>query len=120
MADAEPAGLGDVGRRLWRSVTGDYVLDEHELILLEQAARVADVCAALNESVATLGLTTEDGRIRPELIELRQERILFARLASALRVPLGDADGDEGKNGPPRLQRRGAPRGVYALHGGAS
>lgn len=114
----EPTGLNAAGRRLWRSVVDDYVLDEHELQLLEQAARVADVCAALDESVTAHGFTTEDGRIRPELIELRQERILFARLLAALRVPLGSAESTGPDHDPaPRLQKRAGVRGVYAVRG---
>ena len=37
-----PRGLKAAGRRLWRSVVGDYDLDQHELALLLQACRCAD------------------------------------------------------------------------------
>jgi hypothetical protein len=50
------------------------------------------------------------GRAHPALTELRQQRIVLARLVVCLRVPLGD----EGQ----RSQYRGA-RGVYAIRGGA-
>ena len=46
------------------------------------------------------------GKPHPCLAELRQERVLLARLLTALRVPIGDEDA--------RSQRRGI-RGVYTL-----
>jgi hypothetical protein len=53
------------------------------------------------------------GRPHAALVELRQQRIVLARLVVALRVPLGDQDEE---SAPARLQRRGA-RGVYQLRG---
>jgi len=50
------------------------------------------------------------------LVELRMQRILFARLLVALRVPIGDAE-DAGS--ADRLQRRGL-RGVYGIKGGVA
>ncbi len=57
-------------------------------------------------------------RANPALVELRQQRILLARLIVALRVPLGEAE-DMVAKGPARTQRRGA-RGVYAIRGGVA
>lgn len=108
---ARPRGLKAAGKRLWDDVVGEFELAEHELTLLEQAVRTADLCATLQASVdAYQGrLSTAGGRSVPELIELRQQRIVLARLITALRVPLGETD-----RVPQYRGMRGAyqPRGV--------
>jgi hypothetical protein len=111
---SKPRGLETAGAALWASVVDVYDLEQHELLLLEQAARTADVVARL---VAHVGaeVVDEKGRVRPELIEARQQRITLARLLAALRVPLGEEGKDGAKHAAPRLQRRSGARGVYAL-----
>jgi len=114
---APPKGVRTAGRRLWRAVLADYELDEHELTLLRQAVRVADLCDDLQAVVDNEGPVLRAGetvRAHPALVELRQQRIVLARLVVALRVPLGDET--DGQQAPPRLQRR-ALRGVYAATG---
>lgn len=111
-----PKGLKAAGRRLWRSVLGDFELDEHEVVLLRQAAHAADLCDDLQAVVDAEGPML-DGRTHPAVVELRQQRIALARLIVALRVPLGDQEQAGAVSG--RLQRRGA-RGVYAIGGGAA
>ena len=105
-----PAGAKSAGRALWRSVLGEYDLEEHELALLRQACRVADACDDLQTLVDAEGVLVA-GRAHPALVELRQQRITLARLVVAIRVPIGDQEG--------RSQYRGA-RGVYAIRGGVS
>jgi hypothetical protein len=107
-----PAGAGAAGRRLWRSVLSEFELVEHELALLRQAVHVADLCEALRATVEREGLVRA-GRPHPAMVELRQQRILLARLVVALRVPLGD---QEDESGPRRTQYRGV-RGVYGIRG---
>lgn len=107
-----PRGTGQDGRRLWRAVLTEYELEEHELTLLRQAVHVADVCADLAAQVDRDG-TVLAGKAHPALVELRQQRILLARLIVALRVPLGE---DESTS---RTQRRGV-RGVYGIRGAVS
>lgn len=109
-----PRGTGPEGRRLWRAVLGEFELEEHELSLLRQAVRVADTCAQLQALVDEQG-PLRDGKAHPALVELRQQRILLARLIVALRVPLGD----EGAPAAGRQQRRGI-RGVYGIKGAVS
>ncbi len=109
-----PAGSGTAGRRLWRSVVDAFDLAEHELALLRQACATADMCELLAAIVAVEG-PLRDGKAHPALVELRQQRILLARLVVALRVPLGDEDAADGD----RSQYRGT-RGVYAIKGGAA
>jgi hypothetical protein len=110
-----PKGLRGPGKRLWAAVQADYVLDEHELVLLREAVRVVDLCHELQ------GLLDRDGpvlvdakgnvRTHPALVELRQERLVLARLIVALRVPIGV---EQSSHGAPRLQYRGL-RGVQSI-----
>lgn len=110
-----PDGLRKSGRALWRAVTRDYVLDEHETMVLREACRTADSLDGLQALVDAQGLTAESSqgtRVHPALVELRQQRIAFARLLTALRIP--------GETGAGRTQHRGAPRGVYGIAADAS
>jgi hypothetical protein len=117
-------GAGTAGKRLWRAVLSEFELAEHEQVLLRQAVRVADLCDQLQAVVEAEGpVLRVDGqpRMHPAVVELRQQRIVLARLVVALRVPLGDQEQDagsaEGSSGPQRLQRRGV-RGFYSIAGG--
>jgi hypothetical protein len=107
-----PAGAKTAGRALWRAVLAAYELEEHELALLRQACRVADACDDLQVLVDAEGPVVA-GRAHPALVELRQQRIVLARLIVALRVPLGEDEAAE------RSQYRG-PRGVYGIRGAVS
>jgi hypothetical protein len=49
-------------------------------------------------------------RVHPALVESRQLKVAFARLAAALRLPAGD-ESDPGASRRP--QRRMGARGVY-------
>lgn len=111
-AQKAPVGAGKAGRKLWAAIVKDFDLDEHELVLLRQAVRVLDACENLQAQLDVDGLLL-DNRTHPALVELRQQRILLARLIVALRVPLGE----EAEAG--RTQYRG-PRGVYGIKGGAA
>lgn len=98
-----PRGLGAGGRRLWRAVTGRCALAQHEADLLAQACRTLDLLDRLDEAAATAELVV-DGKANPVLVEARQQRIVYARLLAALRLP------DEAGARP---QRRTGARGVY-------
>jgi hypothetical protein len=115
-----PEGAGAAGKRLWRAVLGEFELAEHEMVLLRQAVRVADLCDQLQAVVEAEGpMLRVDGnpRTHPAVVELRQQRIVLARLVVALRVPLGDQEPDTGSAGEAtRLQRRGV-RGFYSIAG---
>ena len=116
-----PEGAGTAGKRLWKAVLSDFELAEHELVLLRQAVRVADLADQLQAVIEAEGpVLRVDGqpRTHPAVIELRQQRIVLARLVVALRVPLGDQEADTGSAGEPtRLQRR-PTRGFYSIAGG--
>jgi hypothetical protein len=109
MADGKqsaPRGLKAEGRRLWDSVLAEFELEEYERSLLRQAAQTTDIIAGLQEVIETLGIDCA----AKELAEIRQQRLVLARLIVALRLPNGL---DEGVRRP---QRRGI-RGVYRMPG---
>jgi hypothetical protein len=105
---AAPRGLKAAGRQLWDSVCSDFELEPYESSLLLHAAQTSDIIADLQAVIQTLGV---DCAAR-ELAEIRQQRLAFARLIVALRLP----NGVEGEGQARRPQRR-AIRGVY--RGGA-
>jgi hypothetical protein len=100
MSDApiprSPAGLGSRGRRLWKSVVGDFDLSEGESALLLEACRCLDGIEALSQAVAAEPMTTTGSRdqevVNPLRPELRSERLLLAKLLAQLDVPM-PADG---------------------------
>jgi hypothetical protein len=99
-----PRELKAEGQRLWDAVCADFELEPYEASLLLQAAQTADIIADLQDVIETLGV---DCAAR-ELAEVRQQRLTYARLITAMRLPGGLAE--DGK--PLRTQRR-AIRGVY-------
>jgi hypothetical protein len=109
-----PPGLGKRGKKLWSAVVDEFGLDEHELALLEDACRTADLVQRLEDCLAD-GVMTDayGGRVHPAAIEIRQQRLALARLLVALRVPTGDEEAEQPAKGQ-RRQRRGM-RGLYAI-----
>lgn len=109
MGEAKPPkGLGAAGRALWRSITGGFELEQHELLVLRQAAVVADRIASLDALVDAEGVVNNQGTANVALIESRQQRVLLARLLAALKLPdqLGKTPqhrGMRGFYGPTRL-----------------
>jgi hypothetical protein len=118
---AAPRGSKASGKRLWRSILGEYVLEEHEVALLREMTRQVDQLDQLQAAVERDGLmVTGPGlskRVHPAAVEARQARIALARLAAALRLPAGDEDTDDAKSGTRRPQRRAGVRGPYRLRG---
>lgn len=112
-AARSPAGLKASGRALWRAVVADYDLDEHEVTILKEACRTADLCDRLEALLADelMTETSQGPRVHPAAAELRQQRVTLARLIVALRIPADTSDG--------RTQTRPI-RGVYGIAGGAS
>ena len=103
---APPPGTGAAGRRMWRSIMVAYQLSETEDVLLRQAVRTADHVASLDAVLAAEGLMVpgRDGlKAHPALVEVRQQRLVLARLLAALRLPVEESSA--------RSQRRG----VYGL-----
>ncbi len=106
-----PEGAGVAGRALWSSVLRDFDLHGHELLILRQAVYAADTCEALQAVIVRDGPMLEGAegpRTHPACRELRQQRMMLARLVVCLRVPLGDEDSAD------RTQYRGL-RGAYGF-----
>lgn len=113
-----PRDLKTAGRKLWRSTVDAYVLEEHELGLLREACRTADALDALQAVVAADGVLDESPhgqRAHPALVELRLQRVCFARLVAQLGMPTGGQDADAPSAAK---QQRRSTRGVYGITGG--
>jgi hypothetical protein len=116
-SDRTPPGLGSGGRKLWKSVTDVFDLEEHELVLLVQAVRTVDLLDELDKRVRADGALHDSPqglRAHPAAVEARQQRIALARLMAALRLPSGE-EGDQQAGARP--QRRVGARGVYGIRG---
>lgn len=113
---AAPVGLSTSGKRLWKSISSVFGLEEYEKVVLLQACRCADRLDFMAKELvaSTLTVTNHKGDevAHPLIAESRQQSLTLARLLASLRVPSGETVGDH------RLQRRGAVRGTYG--GGAS
>ncbi len=119
------------GTALWDAVAGVLGLDEHEAVALRELCRTADVLDDLQAVVDRDGPLQDSPhgqKAHPALTELRAQRITYARLVSALRLPAGLADRKKKKPAPggessapvERGQRRPGTRGVYAINGGGA
>lgn len=117
-----PDGFGAAGTKLWSAVTGGLVLDEHEALALRELCRTADILDTLQAVVDSDGVLADSSqgvRVHPALIELRQQRIAFARLASAMQLPTGLTEPHSvGAQTAQPFQRRPSIKGVYSVNGG--
>jgi hypothetical protein len=108
-----PKGCGPSGRKLWRSVMGEYELDGHDELLLLQAVRCVDLLDDLDDAAADAPLTVANrfGELvtNPLLTEQRQQAIVYARLVAALRLPSDEEDA--------RRPQRRSVRGAYGVRG---
>lgn len=91
---AAPAGLGTSGRRLWTATTKEYELSEHELSILESAARELDIIDRLEKGLKDASLIVSGSMGQPTanplLGEVRQHRTTAASLIKALKLPESD------------------------------
>jgi hypothetical protein len=85
------AALGPSGRKLYKAIEAKYELVDHERALLYEAARTLDLIDRLVEAIGPEVIDV-DGKVPRPVVELRQQRLVFGRLISALRVPDIDAD----------------------------
>ncbi|MHA3021273.1 terminase [Mycobacterium sp. BMJ-28] len=73
-----------------------FDLEEHEIAILREACRAADAIDALQAAVdrdGVLNTSPQGVRAHPALVELRQQRLCFAKLLSALAIPSDDSAG---------------------------
>lgn len=88
-----PPGLKAGGKKLWKAVTDEFELGEHELSVLLEASRTVDALDALEKIVRSEGVThvsPQGVRAHPALVEARQQRVTLAKLVASLRIPLDD------------------------------
>uniref|UniRef100_A0AB39U242 Terminase n=1 Tax=Mycolicibacterium phage Alyssa1 TaxID=3240801 RepID=A0AB39U242_9CAUD len=93
-----PAGLNTAGTAFWKSIHGEFVLREepHKLAMLEQACKVLDVIAELEDQMQGQPMTVPGpGRqiiIHPLVDNARHQRGLFVSIIRALGLPEAVAD----------------------------
>lgn len=79
------------GSRLKRAVLEKYELDPAELLMLDHAAELADLCARIDAAVASSPLTTtgSKGQVvsNPLLLQQRKGHERLQRQLEALRLP---------------------------------
>jgi hypothetical protein len=80
MTEKAPPGLGPRGSAFWKGITTTYTFSPPERELVVEAARTLDLIESLRER--------GDGDKRV-LVELRQQRIAFARILAGLSFPEG-------------------------------
>lgn len=119
-----PTGLDTKGRKLWRDLTAAASFNPAELVLLEEACRIADRLDRLDalirgEDDAWMRFRpmNEDGTeitvtIDSALTEARQQANVMKQIIAALRVP----ESDSGTGTVKRPQAR-PQRGAYAPTG---
>lgn len=104
-----PAGLKTSGRTLWKAVTDQFELDEHEFITLKEACRTADRLDELDKEMQDEPLTVVNSKgdetANPRIVEQRQQSLTYTRLIASLKLP-----DEEGRLAP---GNSGASRGSY-------
>lgn len=116
----EPDGLAAKGARLWADLTEAHEFGPADLVILEEACRIADRLDQLDGIVTgrsnfwarfRVNEAGDEVRITVDavLAEARQQAAILARLIASLRLP----DAASGK----RPQHRGAARGTYQKGG---
>ncbi len=87
------------GEAMRRDLLARYDLEPHEHVLLESAARTADLIADLQAVVDRDGPML-DGKPHSAVIELRQQRLTLGRLLAGLRIPVEDDRSHQPHRGP--------------------
>jgi hypothetical protein len=105
------------GSRFAARLREQFELAPADELVLDELVRTVDYCedlqAALEADGTPLMPTRSGTRAHPAAVELRNQRLLMARLIAALRIPDEQAEGR-------RPQRRGRPRGTYGIQGALS
>lgn len=112
-----PAGLGDSGSALWRSVSGKYELRADEVVMLEAACRAQDrVDAMERERDGAVTATGSMGQlvVHPLVAEIRAHEAQIAGMLAKLKLP------DDGGVEQVSQQRAAAQSRWASAHGAAS
>jgi hypothetical protein len=94
-AQRAPLGLKMSGKRLWNRVAGPFELEQHEMSVLLQACRTADLLDRLQEVIdagEVIVSSSQGPRANPAAVEFRQQALSFAKLMASLRIPVEDDD----------------------------
>ena len=110
-----PAGLSAAGRRLWKSVHEVFDLTDkpHKVRMLDQACRVADIVAELDEAAEEAPLTVKglDGPAGHQPVHRRSQSAASATRSTAGQVGTTRhrrrASGEKIPN--PSVRRKGGP-----------
>jgi hypothetical protein len=96
-----PAGLGDAGKKLWRSIDDvfDFAEEPGKVQILTQACRVVDIVNELDEAAdeAPLRVRWDSPVISPFIAEARVQRALLVQLLGRLGLPENDEDDEAGE-----------------------
>lgn len=94
MSVKPPVGLEAKGQRFWSDITKVYDLGPHELLMLEDCCREADLIDRLEQDLAAAELVVKGSMGQPVasplVTEIRQHRSTLARLIAALKLPADD------------------------------
>ncbi|MGE3842414.1 MAG: P27 family phage terminase small subunit [Vicinamibacterales bacterium] len=105
----QPDMLDGAGLALWRKLQDECEFDAHEEVIAIELCRTVMQCEQMQRQLIDEGMVVEGQRgakVNPIAAELRQYRILVARLTATLGIP--PSEGDDRTTKP-----RGAVRGVY-------
>lgn len=96
----KPRKLGTAGTHLWDDVNAEFELSDPEQALLEQACRISDTIATLDKVVEDEGLTVASSqgvKAHPLIVEARAQRLAFARVMAAVKIPALSDEPNRGK-----------------------
>jgi hypothetical protein len=105
-----PPDLREAGRRLWEKTVAEIDFQAHELELLGETCRTLDAVRLLQAQLdadGVIDISPQGRRVHPALPELRQQRVVLARLLAALAIPDDEPPGAAGTT------PAGRPRGTY-------
>ena len=105
-------GLKLGGRRLWKHVTSEFELAEHEESVLLQACRIVDVLDRLQVVIDKGEVLVESPqglKTNPAVVEFRQQALTLAKCMASLRIPM-DEDQKSARLPQQRVGVRGAGR----------
>ncbi|MFK0178571.1 hypothetical protein ACIQVR_21620 [Streptomyces xanthochromogenes] len=94
-----PEGLGDRGLRLWTDTLADLEMDPDELLLLEEACRLADELDEMGVLLANSAMLSKGSRgqpvANPLIREIRGHRLALSRVLRQLGATRPGEDNQE-------------------------
>jgi P27 family predicted phage terminase small subunit len=91
-----PSSLNKPGRKFWKTIVNDYILDVDKQALLEQACRCLDEISEHEQAIEKDGryFTDRYSQVKehPASAALRQTRALFQRLVREIGFDIDNSD----------------------------